>query len=323
MFKLKKILLFIISISILLYGNLALAAPGNPSGVLDDKLEQVFKAYSEETGLVPFSDTDSDFVIKERGYYNITTVIYALIGIMKYVAFGIMLLVAAVSIFRLITAGSEGAEEVFGHMKKYLIQILVAVGVILTSEFIFNKVLIPGSLDSVGSAKAAALKVGGELAGIVGMIQGLIVAFSIFMLVWAGAKMISNMGSEEALGDAKNQILWGIGGLVVVMLGGTLVNEILFVDAQSVDPLKAQRLIVSITNFLSGLVTTISLLAFFYAGAQYVFGGFTEVNQDRIKTAIFGGIVGIIIALGAFAIVNTVIDLDSNATRVFDQPTDF
>ena len=117
MFKLKKILLFIISISILLYGNLALAAPGNPSGVLDDKLEQVFKAYSEETGLVPFSDTDSDFVIKERGYYNITTVIYALIGIMKYVAYGVMLLVAAVSIFRLITAGSEGAEEVFGHMK--------------------------------------------------------------------------------------------------------------------------------------------------------------------------------------------------------------
>ena len=322
----KKFLISFGLISTLLFTNLAFADTpnaSNPQGFLKDKLEEIFTKYSEETGLIPVSDTSSKFVIEERGYYNITSVVYAIIGIMKYVAYAIMSIVIVISIVKLITAGSEGAEEVWGNMKKYLLQILIAVGVILTAEFIFNKVVMPSAVSSIAGAKEAAGQIGGELAGIVGIIQGLIVIFSICMLIFAGTKMVANMGDEEAMSKAKNQIFWGAGGLLVVMLGGTLVNEIIFVNAETVDPIAGSRLIVNITNFISGIIGTVSLMAFFYAGGQYIVGGFTEVNQDSIKNAIFGGIIGLVIALGAFAIVNTVIDLDNPNVQVFDQQTEF
>ena len=305
-----------------MFANLSFADvpdSSNPQGFLEDRLDLIFKKYSEETGLIPVSDTSSKFVIKEDGYFNITSVVYAIIGIMKYVAYAIMSIIIVISVVRLIVAGSDGAEEVWGNMKQYLLQILIAVGVILTAEFIFNKVILPSAVSSASGAKVAAGQIGGEIAGIVSIIQGLIVIFSVAMLIFAGTKMVANLGDEDAVSSAKNQIFWGAGGLLVVMLGGTIVNEIIFVNSETLDPLAGSRLIVNITNFISGVIGTISLLSFFYAGTQYVIGGFSEVNQDSIKNAIFGGIIGLIIALGAFAIVNTVIDLDNPSVQVFDQ----
>lgn len=319
---LKKILVFITLILSLLFVNLAFAEtadPGNAQGILKDRLDVFIEKYTEETGLIPISDTSSKYVIKENGYYNITSLVYAIIGIMKYVAYSIMSIIIVISVVRLIVAGSEGAEEVWGNMKQYLLQIIIAVGVILTAEFIFNKVLMPSALSSVSGAKVAAGQIGNEIAGIVGIIQGIITVLSVSMLIFAGSKMVANMGDEEAVTKAKTQILWGSGGLLVVMLGGTIVNEILFVNAESIDPLAGSRLIVNITNFISGIIGTVSLMSFFYAGSQYVIGGFTEVNQESIKNAIFGGIIGLLIALGAFGIVNTVIELDNPNVQVFDK----
>ena len=322
----KKLLISLTLISTLLFTNLAFAEVtdvSNPEGFLKDRLDLIFNKFSEETGLIPLSDTSSKFVLQAEGYYNITSVVYAIIGLMKYVAYAIMSIVVVISIVKLITAGIEGAAEVWGSRKQYLLQILIAVGVILTAEFMFNKVMLPSAVGSIAGAKEAAGQIGGELAGIVGIIQGIIVIFSICMLIFAGTKMVANMGDEEAMSKAKNQIFWGAGGLLVVMFGGTLVNEIIFVNAQSVDPIAGSRLIVNITNFISGIIGTISLMAFFYAGSQYIVGGFTEVNQESIKNAIFGGIIGLVIALGAFAIVNTVIDLDNPNVQVFDKQPEF
>ena len=312
----KKLSALTLTLFIALQFNVAFATN---QGLLKDRLSDVFEKYSQETSLVPFADTNSKFVIEEGGFKYITTVIFAFAGIMKYAAYAIMLILAAVSIFRLVTAGSEGAEDVYGNIKGYILQILIAVFVIFSSEFIFNKVFIGSALESNAAAQDTALKVSAELLGVVGVIQSIVIAFSIFMIIWAGIKMVSNFGSEEAVSEAKNQILWGSAGLVFVMLGGTIVNEIIFVNAESVDPLAGQRLIISIANFISGIVATISLMSFFYAGYQYVVGGFSEVNQDKIKAAIFGGVIGLLISLGGFAIVNTVIELDTTTEDFFEQ----
>jgi len=311
----KKLSTLFITLVLVMNMNAAFA---QSQGLLKDKLTNIFEKYSEETSLVPFADTTSKFVIEDGSYFSITTVIFAFSGLLKYVAYAIMLILGAVSIFRLVTAGSGGSEEIYGNIKNYLLQIGIAVFVIFSSEFIFNKVFIGKALESTGAAKETALKVSGEILGIVGMIQSIIIAFSILMIIWAGIKMVSNMGNEEAVSGAKSQILWGSAGLLVVMMGGTLVNDILFVDSETFDPLAGQRLILSIANFISGIVATASLISFFYAGYQYVVGGFSEVNQEKIKSAIFGGIIGILLSLAGFAIANTVINLDSPTDDFFE-----
>jgi hypothetical protein len=84
-------------------------------------------------------------------------------------------------------------------------------------------------------------------------------------------------------------------------------------DGSQFDVNAANRLIVTFTNFISGFIAIAALLSLLYAGFMYIFQPSNEDNAGRIKNAIIGAVVGIIIAAGAFAVVNTVIELEDNA----------
>ena len=113
----KKLSTLFITLVLVLNMNAAFA---QSQGLLKDKLTNIFDKYSEETSLVPFADTTSKYVIDDGSYFSITTVIFAFSGLLKYAAYAIMLILAAVSIFRLVTAGSGGSEEVYGNIKNYI-----------------------------------------------------------------------------------------------------------------------------------------------------------------------------------------------------------
>jgi len=134
-------------------------------------------------------------------------------------------------------------------------------------------------------------------------------ALAVMMFVFAGVNLTANAVDENADEKAKKQIQYGIYGLIVIMLSETLVKRVLFVNESSIDSGAAKEILVSLTNFASGVVTTISLVAFFYAGYLYVFNGIEE-SGDKIKTTIKGAVVGILLSAAAFAIVNTLVTLD-------------
>jgi len=279
---------------------------------IEKKTLDFFKAVEKETGLQTRSDAQFDSDVRAPGISNIVNIINAIIGIMKYLAYGLLLLFATISIVQMI-AGGDDISESYEKNKGYLINMVMAVGIILTVDVIFNDVLQLGDQNfasSTAGAKAAAARFSAELGGITNFIEMISGALAVMMFVFAGFNLTINAVDENAGEKAKKQIIYGGMGLLVILLAETVVKRVLFADSSSIDAAAAKEMIVSLTNFASGFITTVSLLAFFYAGYLYVFKGI-EDSGDKIKQTITGAVTGILIAAAAFGIVNTVITLDT------------
>ncbi|PIZ74899.1 hypothetical protein COY06_03520 [Candidatus Peregrinibacteria bacterium CG_4_10_14_0_2_um_filter_41_8] len=125
--------------------------------------------------------------------------------------------------------------------------------------------------------------------------------------------MVTNAGNDEALDNAKKNIGWGIAGIVLVGLSELIVKDILFVDAGQggFDIERAKQLIVQLTNFISGFIAVTAVVMFIYAGYLYIFSAVGDDNTEKVKQAILGAIIGIIIAAGAYGLVNTFVKFEA------------
>jgi hypothetical protein len=315
----KKFLLSLAFISCL-YGGLSglnlqevqseTAFASNPK--IEKKTLDFFKAIEKETGLQTRSDANFDGDVRAAGVSNVVNLLNAIIGIMKYLAYGLLLLFATIAIVQMI-AGGDDISDSYEKNKGYLINAVMAVGIILTADVIFNDVFQMGSQNFASStqgAKAAASRLSAELGGITNFIEMISGALAVMMFVFAGFNLTINAVDENASEKAKKQIQYGVMGLLVILVAETLVKRVLFAESSTIDAAAAKELIVSLTNFTAGFITTVSLLAFFYAGYLYVFRGI-EDSGDKIKQTITGAVSGILIAAAAFGIVNTVITLDT------------
>jgi hypothetical protein len=92
------------------------------------------------------------------------------------------------------------------------------------------------------------------------------------------------------------------------------VKRILFQDASRLGVNEAKVLLVEWTNFIASSLGTLSFVFLIYAGLLYVAGVQNEENTSKAKTIIYGALIGIIVAVSAFAIVNTVVNLEGNGS---------
>ena len=145
----------------------------------------------------------------------------------------------------------------------------------------------------------------------------LIGTVAVAAIIISGVRLVANAGSEDETGKIKKHMMYAVMGLIVVAISEMFVKDIIFKDyGQTLGVDSAKRLIVQFTNFASGFITTVSVLSFFYAGYLYIFTSLEEGNMEKAKKIILGAIIGILIAAGAFAIVNTVIKLEPLAETV-------
>ncbi len=66
-------------------------------------------------------------------------------------------------------------------------------------------------------------------------------------------------------------------------------------------------LIVAWTNFALGFVSVIAILMIIIGGFMYISSGVEDANKEKGKKYIEGAIIGIVIILSAYAIVNTLL----------------
>jgi Type IV secretion system pilin len=67
-----------------------------------------------------------------------------------------------------------------------------------------------------------------------------------------------------------------------------------------------------LTNFVAGTLGTFSFVFLLYAGYLYVTAAQNEENAEKAKKIIASALVGIVIALSAFAITSTFATLDAS-----------
>jgi hypothetical protein len=286
------------------------------NGFLNDTTLEVLGKFQEATKFRSFTGRSNPNGENKAGLDSLTGILYTVIDIIKYAA-GILAVVGImIAIFQMVTAGSDKSEEEYAKVKNSLVFSVMAVIVVISIDFFFQNVFVVDSdnfLSSTRSAQQFALAGASEIRGIYNLIQAALATIAVLYLVVAGFRLVANATDEEAVARLKRQAGYGAAGLILVAVSEFVVKDIIFMNGGTgFSVSNANLLIVNFTNFFAGFIGLVAFLSLIYAGYLYVVSGVAEDNTEQIKKIAFGAVIGILIAAGSFAIVNTVVKLDSS-----------
>lgn len=303
--QLGLVLLFI-NLALMLQMGMAFAAPVTPLKTIQSVGDPT-QLPSFQTGQHP--DAPPDYL--QPGVGSLTSPVYFIIDFIRYLVSAIAVLIIIVNAIKLIT--TENEEEA-GKIKKTLMVGVIGLIVIQLADVVVKKMFFGErgeAFTDVTTTQLYAEETVKITRGIIGFVELLIGAVAVLVIIIRGFVLLTSGGEEEKLTKAKNHIIYAVVGLLIVVLAEVVVRGVIFPAAgtQLPDTEKGKFIIVALTNWISGFVSTISFLMLFYGGYRYVVAGSEEETKGKVSKIILGAVIALVISLGAFAIVNTVIEL--------------
>lgn len=249
----------------------------------------------------------------QPGASQITSVIYFILDFFKYIFGGIAVLMMVISGIKLIVAG-RAVQDVTSRQKENFRFALTGLIIILIADELIRNVFFgeAGEVFRSGTDMQMAGEAGSNLGrGVAGIFRIFVPAVAILYVVIAGIRVLLSMGDPEKLKKAKTQITWAVVGIIIAGLTEVVVFRVLFPDdgGRLPDTAEFTRWVITITNWISGFISTIAVSMLIYAGYLYVtsFGG---AGIDKAKTIVKGAIIGLLIAMAAFGLVNTFLKVE-------------
>lgn len=312
--QLGLVLLFI-NLALMIQMSMAFAGPL-------DSIKQV----GDPTGLPSFQtgqhpDAPPDYL--QPGVGTLTSPVYFIIDFIRYLVSAIAVLVIIVNAIKLITTGNEEEAE---KTKKTLMVGVAGLIVIQLADTLVKKMFFGEqgeAFTDVATTQIYAEQTVKTIRGIIGFVELFIGAIAVLVIIIRGFMLLTSGGEEEKLTQAKNHIMYAVVGLLIVVLAEVVVRGVIFPAAgtQLPDTEKGKFIIVALTNWISGFISIIAFLMLFYAGYRYVVAGSEEETKEKVSKIILGAVIALVISLGAFASVNTVIELKPLGETVETQQT--
>lgn len=278
---------------------------------VEDESQNVLED-GEGVTLPAFNEIGDD---TEEGSDIIVAAIQRFLDFFKLIVTPIAVLFAVIMGVRMVAAGQEN-EEVATQSKNFIKYALEGLIVIFMADSIVNIIFgQEGEIFREGEqgVQEFATRSSNFFKGIYTLIQTIIGSIAVFMLVMAGMRYVAGSASDDQIGKAKNQIKWGLTGLFVIGVSEFVVKDVLFDNyGQKLGIQAAKELFVDLTNFISGTLGTLAFLMLLYAGFLYLTASQNEDNTSKAKKIIFAALIGIVIAVSAFAITNTFVELDAS-----------
>ena len=165
-------------------------------------------------------------------------------------------------------------------------------------------------IEGCRSAAELGLIGSNQILGLVRFFETLIGAVAIFFIVYSGVAIIASMGEEETIKKHRKTLLWSFIGLAIVILANTVITRFFFV----VDPITGNAgidtatgiyTIAGITNFIAGFVGVFAVVAIIVAGIIWVANFGNDEIANKAKKIILSAVIGVVLAVSAYAIVNT------------------
>ena len=268
--------------------------------------------YDPESGqgidLPTFSGEDGEV----EGANIIVTAIQKFLSFFKLIVAPVAVLAIVIMGVRMVAAGSEN-EEVMTKSKNFIRYALEGLMIIFVSDSLVS-VFFGAEGEVFRGGEAGAQESGRQVSqlfqGIYSLVEVVIASIAVFVLVMAGMRYVAGSASEDQIGKAKKQITWALVGLFVIGIAEFVAKDVIFQNqGTSLGVDEAKTLFANITNFVAGTIGTLSFLFFFYAGYLYSLGAQNEENIAKAKKIIIGAVLGIMLALAAFAFTNTLVDL--------------
>lgn len=283
-----------------------------------ENLQQI----GEGTNLPAFDATgqhpDAAPEYDQPGAGTLTSPVLFVIDIMRFLGSTIAVLVVIISAAKLL---GDPTEENGTKAKTHMQWAVVGLILIQFADVLVRKMFFGDqgeAFSDAGTSQLFATESVSQIRGIVGLIEIFVGVIAVLVIIVRGFSLITSAGEEEALTKAKSQLLWAVGGLLVVGLSEVVVRGFLFpANGESLpDQAVGKTILVSVTNFVASFVAILSFASLFYAGYQYVTSGGNEEVNEKVKKIATGAVIGLLLSLGAYALVNTFVTLEARP----DQP---
>jgi len=253
---------------------------------------------------------DSAVDYEYKGVSTLTSTALFLIDLFKYLMSGIALVMMVIYSIKYVVGGSN-EEDTKKNTKAIGISVAGLI-IIQLADVAVRKVFFGDNgeiLEDVTTAQQFAEAGTEQLRGIIGMVQVALGAISALVMIINGLRIMFSGGEEEARKKGLKNIAYAAGGLIIIGISELVVKTFVFKDqgAAIPDVAAGRSIIITITNFVSGFVATIAFVVLLYAGYLYVAAGSVDSTRETVKKLITGAVIGIILALGAYAITNTVL----------------
>jgi cytochrome bd-type quinol oxidase subunit 2 len=280
-------------------------------------LQKPLETIQSTTDLPTFDTNTHSKASIQPGASNITSAIYFVLDFVKYLIGAIAVVMIIITGVKLVMARKK-VDEVWGKQKEHLIMLVTGLIFVFIADVAIRSVFfgVEGEVfESEAQAEAAAQQGVEQLRGMWTVAMMLAGAVAVFMLVVAGIRLITSGGNEEAQTKIKKQITWVVIGLFVLGIAEFVVLDFIFPEqgSQIPDDQKGKQLIVDFTNFVSAFVSIAAVISSIYGGYLYVTAVGNEEQTGKAKKVLLGAVIALVIALGAFAIINTVVQIEPGA----------
>lgn len=328
---LKKLVGAILILNLALTINIAVVHAGNdderataPGDVVRplDALREV----GAGTSLPGFTDTgqhpDAPADYLQKGVSTVTSPILFTIDLFRFLVSGLAMVFIVVAAAKLI---GNPAEDEATNLKRHIVWGVAGLIVIQLADTIVKKMFFGEqgeAFEDLATAELYAEETVSQIRGIIGFVEIFVGAMAVFVIVIRGFKLITSVGEEEELTSAKNHVIYAMGGLIVVGLSEVIVRGFVFPEAGNAlpDAQAGKAIIISITNYFSGFIAIFAFAALFYAGYKYVVSAGNQEETEAVKKTFLGAVLGLLLALGAFAAVNTFVTLEARPVETPPPP---
>ncbi len=213
---------------------------------------------------------------------------------------------------------SAGNTELFNIAKKWLGFSIIGLIII----FLADKILatVQGLTGAGGIATWQII--GMVLLNILLWLMGILIVLSAIAFVASGIVLIVSGGSKNVADKARQWITYAITGLVVAFSTLTILFTIFKLFAISPllsmiinfalgflglgAPFTVQGVLMGILRWLTGLLAVLAAVALVTSGIMLIISGGVQGMAERAKTWIAYSVLGLVVALVAYIIINTV-----------------
>ena len=251
--------------------------------------------------------------MKFQGEYQINSILKSIAGVIRNLLAGLAIIWIIIAGVRMVFA--QGDESVIKEQKNSIIYGMIGLAVVLVSERIIDIMFGIGikGTTSTSLIPAPVRELNAEVYGVINFIKAILGSVAIVFLVVDGLKAIFADGKEEQVTKQYRSMLWIGIALLLIVIDDVIVKQLFVLPASQHDQLSQNNVVElinlagSIANYLMGFVGVIAFGMLVYGFALLVTNYSSEDNVDRAKKIIKNALIGIIVIISAFTIVNTLI----------------
>ncbi|MBU0727182.1 hypothetical protein KKA95_00690 [Patescibacteria group bacterium] len=231
-------------------------------------------------------------VSSKTGEDLVVDFIRGLIVIARYLMGALALIMGVIYGMALVFA--RGREESIQNQKRNFVYILIGFIVVIASENIAN-VFNPerSSAEEIINFQAAS----DQLRDAVDYVKWLFGSIVVLFMTVSAVRMITAQGEEEVLTKQKNNITWGLIGILVILLASNIVNAIYVINTpDEIVAGSAQTTVTEIASIIQLILVflgPIAIIFTIYSGFMYLTAMDNEERSQKAKRMIIGGITGI------------------------------